>query len=286
MQAPDRGPHLTYAGEMDMPNVAQVARGARDTTPLRFLARVGFAVNGVVNLLIGIIAIGIAVSGGGGGDADQSGAFGAIAASLGGMVLLWIIALALAALGLWYLLGSFAAHGRDKKRRAAKIAVDVGKGIAYLLLASAAFGFVVGAGSDGSTQASALTSQLMATPGGIILVVLLGLLFGGIGVYMVRKGLTRGFERDISVPSGKAGDGVKALGIFGYVARGIALFIVGALFIAAAITVDPSKATGLDGALKTLAGLPFGQVILVIVGLGFIAYGVYCFLRSRLARLN
>jgi hypothetical protein len=37
--------------------------------------------------------------------------------------------------------------------------------------------------------------------------------------------------------------------------------------------------------MKALLGLPFGGVILVVVGLGVIAYGLYCFARARLARL-
>jgi hypothetical protein len=268
---------------MDAPGVKQVARTSRNTAPLRFLARAGFAVNGVVNAIIGVIAIGIAAKGG--GSADQSGAFAAIAATPGGLVLLWVIMIALAALGVWYLLGSFLVYGRDTKRRAAKRAVDIGKGVAYLLLASTAFGFVRGAGGNSASDAAGITAKLMATPGGIVLIVLIGLVFIGVGIYMARKGVTRKFERDISLPSGTLGTVVKAIGVFGYVARGIALFIVGVLFIVACATVDPSKATGLDGALKTLAALPFGQAILVIVGLGFIAYGIYSVLRARLANL-
>ena len=269
---------------MDTSDVKDAARASRNTAPLRFLARAGYAVNGLVNAIIGLIAIGIAISGG--GSADQSGAFAAISATPGGLVALWVITIALASLGIWYLLGSFLTYGRDTKRRAAKIAIAMGKGIAYLLLAAAAFTFVRGAGGDGASEVTAFTAQLLAAPGGIVVIVLLGLLLCGIGVYMVRKGLTRGFERDITMPSGPAANGVKALGIFGYVARGVALFIVGVLFIVASFTIDPSKATGLDGALKVLASLPFGQAILVTVGLGFIAYGLYSLLRSRLANLR
>jgi hypothetical protein len=58
------------------------------------------------------------------------------------------------------------------------------------------------------------------------------------------------------------------------------------LFVVAAVTADSSKATGLDGALKSLASLPFGQVLLVLVGLGFIAYGAYSVARARLAKLT
>lgn len=269
---------------MNTPNVKQTARSSRNSTPIRALARTGFAVNGVVNAIIGIIAIGIAASGG--GSADQSGAFAAIAANPAGLVLLWVIAVALAALGLWYLLGSFLETGGDTKNRAAQIAIGVGKGIAYLALSVGAAGFAVGSGSDSAGQATSLTAQLLAAPGGVIAIIVLGLVVCGIGGYMVWKGISRGFEEDLTVPSGRVGTVVRGAGIVGYVARGIAFLAVGVLFIVAAVTADPSKASGLDGALKALADLRFGQVILVVVGFGFIAYGVYSVLRARFAKLT
>ena len=75
------------------------------------------------------------------------------------------------------------------------------------------------------------------------------------------------------------------LGTVGYVAKGVAIIVVGILFAVAAVKVDPDDSTGLDGALKSLASLPFGMVILIAVGLGLIAYGVYTFVRARYARL-
>jgi hypothetical protein len=60
---------------------------------------------------------------------------------------------------------------------------------------------------------------------------------------------------------------------------------LGGIEIGAAATANPSQATGLDGALRALLGLPFGAVILVAVGIGVIAYGLYCFARARLAKL-
>ena len=269
---------------MQTSHIAHVARSSRDTTPVRILARVGFAVNGVVNAVIGIIAIGIAVSRG--GSADQSGAFAAIAAHPGGAVALWIMSIALAALGLWYVVGAFLHRSGEGAKKAATMAVEVGKGVAYGALAATSFSFVVGTGNDSAEQSTSMTANLLSTPGGVVAIVVVGLLFGAIGAYMVRKGVTRGFEEDITVPSGRAGRGVRALGVFGYVARGVALFIVGILFVIAAFTVDASKATGLDGALKSIADLPFGQIILVLVGLGFIAYGAYSVLRARLAKLS
>ena len=48
------------------------------------------------------------------------------------------------------------------------------------------------------------------------------LLFCGVGISSVHKGVTRGFEEDITVPTGSAGKAVRAVGSIGYVARGIA----------------------------------------------------------------
>ena len=87
------------------------------------------------------------------------------------------------------------------------------------------------------------------------------------------------------MPAGTLGTVTVGLGVAGYIAKGIAVGVVGILVIVAGFTVDPSQSTGLDGALRSLAALPFGVVILVLVGLGLIAYGVYCFFRARFAKL-
>ena len=78
---------------------------------------------------------------------------------------------------------------------------------------------------------------------------------------------------------------IVTFGMVGYIAKGIAVGVVGVLFVVAALTHDPEKASGLDGALKSLADLPFGTFILWLVGAGLIIYGVYCFARARYARM-
>jgi hypothetical protein len=113
----------------------------------------------------------------------------------------------------------------------------------------------------------------------------LGVLVLVIGVAFVIRGLTKRFLKSVNTPRGPLGTVAVALGVVGYVAKGIALGVVGVLFCVAAATLNPSEATGLDGALKALTALPFGTVLLVLVGVGLIAYGVYCGFRARFARL-
>ncbi len=67
------------------------------------------------------------------------------------------------------------------------------------------------------------------------------------------------------------------LGTVGYVGKGIAVAVVGVLIVVAGVRSDPDQATGLDGAFDALRDLPAGSVVLVAVGVGFLAYGVYSF---------
>ncbi len=74
---------------------------------------------------------------------------------------------------------------------------------------------------------------------------------------------------------------VEKVGVAGYVARGIALVVVGGILGYAAITFDPAKATGLDGAFRLIVTAPFGRILLTLVAIGFLAYGLFQFARAR-----
>ena len=68
-------------------------------------------------------------------------------------------------------------------------------------------------------------------------------------------------------------------------AKGTALAVLGVLFVVAASTADPDRAGGLDRAFQAIARVPFGEILVVLIGAGFIAYGIYCGFRARFARL-
>jgi len=247
-------------------------------------ARLGHAVNGLLHLLIGVIAFRLATGTGGGG-ADQSGALGSIASTPGGRVLLWVIVVGLLGLGLWQLVETVLARGDDAKGTWAARAKELGKAVAYLVIASTALRFATGGSSDSTEQTQSLSARVLAAPGGVVMLVLVGVGVIAVGIYFAYKGVTKGFQDDIRVPSGSLGRGITALGVAGYIAKGVALVAVGVLFVVGAVTADPSRATGLDGALQSLAELPAGVAVLAITGLGLIAYGLYCGARARYAKL-
>jgi len=266
-------------------SAASVAGKAKRSDILQALARLGFAVNGLLHILIAGIAIAIAVGGGGGGTADQSGAFGQLARSPGGVFVLWTVVVGLSALGLWLILGAFLLTGRDPKRKWSHRAAELGKAVAYLGLAGTAATFAFGGSTSSSSSTQSTSAGLMTTPGGVFLLVAIGLAVLAIGAYFVWKGVLQKFTDDISVPSGPAGTVTIGLGVVGYVAKGIALGVVAVLILVAVFTLDPSKSTGLDGALKSLTALPYGGIILGAIAIGLIAYGAYCFVRAWRARL-
>ncbi|EAR25299.1 hypothetical protein A20C1_01886 [marine actinobacterium PHSC20C1] len=269
---------------MNDASVTGAARSAKNSTPLRGLARLGFAVNGLLHILIGLLAIGIAVDGGN-EKADQSGAFSQLASSPGGVFLLWTVVIGMFALGLWLLISGFLMSGGDSKRKWARRGAEVAKGLTYLALGATAVPFALGSSTSSSSSTSSLSAKLMSSPGGVFVLILVGVIVIGVGVYFVRKGVAKKFTQDISLPGDPMRKFVLALGVAGYVSKGIAIGIVGILVIAAGITNDPSKSTGLDGALTKLTALPFGAIILVVIAIGLIAYGLYCFVRAWFARL-
>ena len=78
---------------------------------------------------------------------------------------------------------------------------------------------------------------------------------------------------------------VEGLAMAGYVAKGVALGVVGLLFVVAGLRQSAQEASGLDGALTTLREQPFGTALLTVVALGIIAYGLYSFARAKYARI-
>lgn len=256
-----------------------------DSTWFRAVARSGFAASGVVQALVGVIAIQVAV-GGGGQKADQSGALDSLARAPGGAVVVWLIAIGGIALALQLILDGALARNPDKKEAWSRRLKAWGKAVVYAAVGVTALRIAIGAGASSSSSSKKGSATLLSLPGGQVLLVLAGLVVIAIGVVLVVQGVTKRFVKTIRVPAGESGRAVVLLGRVGYCARGAAIGVVGVLFVVAAIRTDPNAASGLDGALRAFAGLPFGRVVLVVIGVGWIASGVYSVLRARLARLD
>jgi hypothetical protein len=263
--------------------VKGAARSAEDNPIIQALARAGNVAVGVVHILIGGIAVSLAF--GARGQADQSGAFHSLVQTPGGIIVLWIVIIGLLALGLWQVIETILAPGADPKRRWATRVKEAAKGLVYFALAVVGIGIAMGGSANSTSSGTSTSAKILSAPGGVFLLILIGLAILGTGVGYVVRGARKSFARDIKTPPGAAGKATITLGVVGYIAKGIALGIVGVLFLVAGATYDPAKASGLDEAFLTLRGLPFGPVILFLVAAGLIAYGVYYCVRAFVVRL-
>jgi len=262
----------------------EAARAAQSSPVFETIARIGYIVLGIVHIVIGWVAISI-VMGGGGDDADQGGAMERIRDTPVGVALLWIIAIGLLALAIWQITEAIIEREPDTKKKWGLRIKYVGTAVIYIVIAWTALIYALGGEADSSNSTESFTAGLLGSPAGIFLLVLVGLLVLGIGVAFIVRGVTRAFEKRLNLPADVTRPGIVTFGMVGYIAKGIAIAVTGVLFIVAAFTHDPEAAGGLDDALHALAALPFGPVILWIVGVGLIIYGIFCFARARYAKM-
>jgi hypothetical protein len=273
---------------MDTSGTVSSAGRAGDSDALEHLARIGLIAYGVVHLLVAWLALQLAW-GGGGESADQSGAMSTLAEQPFGKPLLWVLAIGLIALALWQLAevlrhrSGLRSSGEAKKKAVTKIVKSVAKTVVYLFLAGTAIKVATGGGQSSSAQQQQTVAGVFGWPAGRFLVGVAALVVIGVGVYHIHKGLTKHFLKEIDTAQATAGQQkvIERLGQVGYPAKGVALALVGGLIGWAAITFDPEKATGLDGALRTLLDAPFGKALLTLVAIGIAAFGAFCFFRAR-----
>jgi|GEM_PF-116910 len=276
-------PHPRFAGLRD---VTAAAADIAQNGVFEHVARAGYVVSGLLHMIIGYLAIQIAL-GTGGGNADQSGALAALSAKPGGIIALWAAVIALVAMALWRLAETALGRSTDPKRQGnASEVLDRAKAFAlavvYFGFGYATLGFARGAGKSTGAQNSGLSARLMQTSTGTVVLIGGGIIIVAVGGYHIYKGASRNFLNDLK---GTPSDLVRRLGLIGYIAKGLVIAGAGVLVIIAATLSEPEKATGLDGALKTLGAQPYGAILLILAGLGIITYGLYSFAMARYTKM-
>ncbi len=269
-------------------NTAGRAAGkATDNPAFEYTARAGFAASGVLHLLVAFIIVRLAF--GAAGNADQSGALATLAGQPGGAVMLWVTAVGMLALGLWRLaealLGSKPGERSGTRRDdspAWKRAKSIALAVVNFAIALSAARFAMGSGQSSSQQNAGMSAQLMQSGWGKALLIAIGVGAAIVGGYHVYKGVSKKFLKDLRVSGSTA---VVAVGVTGYIGKGLVLAGAGLLVVVAVLQADPSKSTGLDAAVKTLGHAPFGKFLLLLAAVGIAAFAGYSFVRSRYGRM-
>ncbi len=266
---------------MTSARVSAKARRASDSRPVQVLARAGLAARGVIYLLIGWVAILVAL-GKTSQEADQRGALQLLSGKPYGLVSLWLLCIGFAAYAVWRL--SEAAFGVtvDGKGAGQRLK-SLTRAVVYGFLAVTTFSVISGARRSQSGQQQDWTAKVMSHPGGRWAVGLAGVIVVVFGVILVVQGAKHKFVKYLRTGEMSPGTQhvVVRLGTIGTVARGLVFALVGALVVDAAVTHRAAKAGGLDTALKTLRDQPFGVFALIVAAVGLIIFGVYGLCEAR-----
>jgi hypothetical protein len=269
-------------------SIAQTAQKVAQTKPwIERLARLGYAVKGLVYFLIGLLAIQAAI-GMGGQTTGTEGALKALYRQPFGQAILVLTAIGLLGYALWRLIQALLDPDHNDSNSPKRIVQRVGYVVSALIYGTLAWeairivmGFV--SSSDGQDSTEHWTAQLMAQPFGRWLVGIVGLIIIGVGLFQIYYGMAAKFREELKLHQMSSTERTWAIrsGRLGYSARGIIYGIIGAFLIWAAIQINPDAAVGMEEALDKVAQQPFGTWLLALVAFGLIAYAVFAFVQAR-----
>lgn len=269
----------------DLSDAADALEAASNAKPLDIAARFGFAVMALLHIIVGGIAFALAFNQP--GEAEATGAIEQLADQPWGLASMLAGFVGCLALSIWQLSeATLRARHLPRKERLAKLTSSGFLGLAYGSVGVTFGSFAIGIRGDSGDSTRDLSTAIMRSAFGGPILVAIGLLILGIGGYFIVKGIRKGFQEELSRFNGRRrGSLIDWLGVVGHIAKGIALGLVGILFIVAAAKNEPAESTGLDGSLKALRDHPMGPYLLAAIGAGFICYGVFALIRSRYGRM-
>lgn len=244
------------------------------------LMRFGYGGRGLTYLVIaGVSLWGIWA----GGSAESTGsALQSIESSTWGKVALFLIFFGLMAYAIWRVvcawndLEDYGGKGKGMIARTGQIVTGLIHGAigfgAFLLL-------FTGASSDEESTVAKAASAVMEWPGGRWVVLFAGICTIGAGLYYLKKSWSESYRDHLMGNEFTAN--WNAVLQAGVAAQGFIVLIIGIFIAYAGWTANASEAHGLGGVWEFLYGQPFGNVLVVIVCLGLLAFAVFCFVNAR-----
>jgi hypothetical protein len=251
------------------------------------LARAGFAVKGIVYLLLGVLALMAGMKTGG----RVTSPLGAIATLLDepfGRVAVLAVAVGLGLYAAWRFLEALAdANGVGRRRSgiAKRLAWGM-SGVVYAILAldvaRLALRWTAGGGMN-------VPPTLLASPLAPWAVTL-----GAVGIIVyaikeLREALARQLSQRLNLRqlSRETGPLVVEISRIGIAARAIVMAAMGIVLLRA--RTNPARAaadTDVSDSLRLVAALPSGLLLLTLTAMGLIAYGMYQLVHARYRRIT
>jgi uncharacterized protein DUF1206 len=246
-------------------------------------------VRGALYAVMGLLALGIAVSFGGGQTTDLSGSLVFLISNPFGKLILIVTAVGLAAYSLWGFTRAIydpLHRGSNASGYLARLGF-VTSAVSYLAIVLLAVRILIGSGGAAGDTTQTTIASILTHPGGGWVTAALGLVAIVVGLGQFLESYRATFIEDLKSAEMSASTraNVIRLGRFGMFARGVIFLVIGWFLVQAGIHHDAGQVQGFGGAFLFLLGQPFGRVVLGIVALGFVALGLHSFACARWIRL-
>lgn len=247
----------------------------------RPLARVGYVARGLIYGVIGFFAALAAI---GGGEAMGSkDALSMLLSSWPGTALAYALIAGFCFYALWrFIQAGFDtdSHGADLKGIAIRGGLLV-SGLTYAALAS--YTWSLSRGSSGGGRGGGWAETLSGFVGSRWVAAGLALALAGAGIAHVLKAVRERYARYLDADREKMSI-IHPIAKTGLIARGVVFLVLA--FLLATRSVRGGDDASSKAALEYVQGLPFGWLLLTLMGIGLIAFALYSFTEAMYRRIN
>jgi hypothetical protein len=282
------GPGRTAGTSLDAA-ARSMARGASGVW-LRAVSRLGLLCRGTVYLLVGYLALRLAVEAHGRAGAPASSAGAVQAAGAGGRVPLVLLVAGLGAYALTQLIEAVfrPAHATGTMGAWRQRAVSSWGCLLYAAFCLSTARLAVQAQPRQTAQSeqrqdTGITAELLRTGWGRALLILAGVLAVVAGAETGRRSVRLDFRERFTAEHMPRALAMltRALGAVGCLARAVVFVLVGVFLLKAAVLSSAKQAKGLDAVFRSVASSAYGSWLLAVLASGLLCYGLYCLLEAR-----
>jgi hypothetical protein len=252
---------------------------------VQWLERFGFLIRGLIYIVIGLLALQLAI-GAGGATTSPTSAIALIGRQPFGKLMLAVVAVGLAGYALWGFVRAILdplGRGTDAKGLIDRAGFFF-SGLSYAaLLIPTVLALLNKPSATAQGSTAGVPATLLSGPAGKWLVIAFGLFWIVAGAGQLAAAYTDHFMRDLNKGTMSAQEIKTAtwLGKLGYAARGIVFGLIGLIILQTVFAVGAKQAQGFDGALAALAHAPYGEILLGAVAIGLMLFGLYSALCAK-----
>ncbi|MEL7511843.1 MAG: DUF1206 domain-containing protein [Cyanobacteria bacterium J06554_3] len=258
---------------------------------IEIYARIGYAAKGLVYGIVGLLALMESFDFASGETVGSEGVLKRIVQQPFGRTFLFILAVSLVGYVVW----RFIQAALDPEHNNSTDKADLLRrfsyacsGVAYIGLAYSAVKILQVSSSEEGKTAQDWALDTMRQPLGRCLVGGVGLVIFGIGCYYFYRAIKAEFRKKLKRHhmSDAAKTWSMVVGRAGIAARGFVYAVIGCYTMRAAWEFDPSMIKTTEDALAVFNDNPTDELILAVLGIGFIAYGIHMGFQAAYRRIE